>query len=263
MKLKNVNAKMTSFIIQNVIELLSIQLHSYVMLWCYSWKEWILADVFFVPTLVVECICVLIRWYASSLQNQRMIQRIRIRFNPSEIWMSHRRTNSNILFSVFLFTRNTCKTPCKNECENRMLWEQRADRNTLPTESREWNTVKRERKYSSVQMWEIGIHIRANTWLIILLIMLQWGCLLSTSSFAWKMRDNARIEIRNKMYSMVGCHVLYTVFTVTVRSFALPEFVPFMHLCLSLYPPRIDALLVFLSFLLCAPEKERMSEWEH
>lgn len=126
MKLKNVNAKMTSFNIQNVIELLSIQLHFYVMLWCYSWKEWVLVDIFFVPTLVVECICVLIRWYATSLQNQRIIQRIRIRFNPFKIWMSHRKTNSNILF--FFFTRNPCKTPCKNECENRMLWEQHADR---------------------------------------------------------------------------------------------------------------------------------------
>lgn len=106
MKLKNVNAKMTSFIIQNVIELLSIQLHSYVMLWCYSWKDWILVWIFFVPTLVVECICVLIRWYATSLQNQRMIQWIRIRFNPSEIWMSHRKTNSNILFSAFFYSKS-------------------------------------------------------------------------------------------------------------------------------------------------------------
>lgn len=132
MKLKNVNAKMTPFIIQNVIELLSIQLHSYVMLWCYSWKERILADVFFVPTLVVECICVLIRWYASSLQNQRMIQRIRIRFNPSEIWMSHRRTNSNILFSVFfsleihakLHVKMSVKIEC---CENSALIEYTAE----------------------------------------------------------------------------------------------------------------------------------------
>lgn len=40
---------------------------------------------------------------------------------PSENKFQH-------FFSVFFFTRNLCKTPCKNECENRMLWEQSADR---------------------------------------------------------------------------------------------------------------------------------------
>lgn len=53
------------------------------------------------------------------------------------------------------------------------------------------------------------------------------GCLLSTGSFAWKMRDNARIEIRNKMYFQLD-----VTYSIPLCSFV--RNVPLFRLALSL-----------------------------
>lgn len=100
---------MTSFIIPNVIELRSFQLS--VCTWCYDVIRGRM-DVFFLSlyqswNAFLHWLCDwpvepnTNEWYFQQIGSYRIVSDP-IRFNPSEIWMSHRNANSSVLFSFLL-----------------------------------------------------------------------------------------------------------------------------------------------------------------